>query len=122
MAKSMIRNKLGSKTFVTYVPADDTVAKTFADSVLDGEYEIFSFVGETGSEEVTGGYKKYTVMLKDDTAKLSTYLNIVVPQTKNSNDIITALTGVTINGVKADRVIVLNEIDYTIASPAPTTP
>lgn len=116
MAKSLIRNRLGKKTFNNYVPADADNAKAFADAVLDGEYEIFSFVGESGNDSISGGYKKYTLMLKDDSNKLSTYLNVVVPLGKTPEEIRSALLGKTFNGVKVDRVIVLNEVDYTIAS------
>lgn len=115
MATSMIRQKLGNKTFNNYVPANSTDAQALADAVLPGEYEILELVGETGTETVSGGYKKYTVMLKDDTTHKSTYLNIVVGQGKTSSDIRNALTGKTFNGVKADRVIVLNEIKYSVA-------
>jgi len=116
MATSMIRQKLGNKTFVNYVPADADNAKAFADGVLPGEYEVFQLVGETGNETVSGGYKKYTVMLKDEETHKSTYLNIVVPLGKTSSDIRSALLGKTFNGVKADRVIVLNEVDYEVTS------
>jgi len=115
MGVCMIKNKLGQKVFTSYVPAGDEEAKAFADSFLVGEYEIFKKIGESGSDVVTGGYKKFTIMLKDDDAKLSTYLNVVVPQGKSSTDIRNALLGKTFNGVKADRVIVLNERKYTIA-------
>jgi len=114
--KSLIRQKLGHKIFNNYVPAGSDDAKALADAVLPGEYEILELVGQSGNENVSGGYKKYTVMLKDDTSHKSTYLNIVVSQAKTSTDIRSALTGKTFNGVKADRVIVLNEIIYDVAS------
>ena len=116
MATSMIRQKLGNKTFTSYVPADDEATATLADAVLPGEYQIFKLIGETGSDTVAGGYKKYTVMLKDDSNYKSMYINIVVSQSKNSTDIRSALLGKTFNGVKADKVIVLNEREYVIAS------
>ena len=116
MATCMIRQKLGSKTFTSYVPADDENAKALADAVLPGEYEILKLVGESGSDTVTGGYRKYTVMLKDDETHKSTYLNIVVSQGKTSTEVRSALLGKTFNGVKADRVIVLNERVVTIAN------
>ena len=116
MATSMIRQKLGNKTFNNYVPADSDSAKAFADAVLVGEYEILELVGESGSDSVANGYKKYTIMLKDETTHKSTYLNIVVGLGKTSTDIRNALLGKTFNGVKADKVIVLNERDYSVAS------
>ena len=114
MAVSMIRQKLGNKVFTNYVPADDTDAKALADSVLPGEYEIFTKVGESGSDTVTAGDRKYTIMVKDDT-DLKTYFNIVTPVSKTSSDVISALQGKTFNGVKADVVYVLNEREVTFA-------
>ena len=116
MATSMIRQKLGNKTFNNYVPADSDNAKAFADAVIVGEYEVLELVGEAGNDTVTGGYKKYTVMIKDETTHKSTYLNLVVGLGKTSTDIRNALLGKTFNGVKADKVIVLNERDYSVAS------
>jgi len=114
MAVSMIRQKLGNVTLTNYVPADDTAAKALADAVLPGEYEILTKVGESGSDVVTGGYKKFTVMIKNE-AGLKTYFNIVTSQSKSSTDVINALKGKTFDTVKADVVYVLNERDYTIA-------
>ena len=116
MATSMIRQKLGNKTFNNYVPADADNAKALADGVLVGEYEVLELVGEAGSDNVAGGYKKYTVMIKDETTHKSTYLNLVVGLGKESSDIRSALLGKTFNGVKADKVIVLNEREYSLAS------
>lgn len=110
----MIRQRLGDRTFNNYVPANSTDAQAFADALLPGEYEVFELVGESGTDNVTGGYKKYTVMIKDETTYKSTYLTIVVPISKSSTEIRNALIGKTFNGVKADRVIVLNEREVGI--------
>ena len=111
---SMIRQKLGNKTFTSYVPATAENAKGLADAVLPGEYEILEKVGEAGSDAVTGGYRFWTVMVKND-ADLKTYLSFVAPLSKSSNDIITALKGKTFNGVKADNVVVINSRTVNIA-------
>ena len=117
MAVSMIRQKLGNLTLTSYVPASDENAKALADAVLPGKYEIFTKIGESGNETVTGGYKKFTVMVKNESG-LKTYFNIVTSQSKTSTDVINALKGKTFNTVKADTVYVLNERDYTIAGGA----
>jgi hypothetical protein len=104
---SMIRQRLGNKTFTSYVPADDENAKALAEAVLPGEYEILTKVGESGSDVVTGGYRFWTVMIKND-ADLKTYLSFVAPLSKNSNDVINALKGKIFNSVKADNVVVIN--------------
>ena len=104
---SMIRQRLGNKTFTSYVPATDENAKALAEAVLPGEYEILTKVGESGSDVVTGGYRFWTVMIKND-ADLKTYLSFVAPLSKNSNDVINALKGKIFNSVKADNVVVIN--------------
>ena len=115
MAVSMIRQKLGNTVFTKYVPADDTAAKSLADGVLPGEYEIFTKVRESGSDNVTDGYKKFTVMVKSE-GGLKTYFSIVTSLSKTSTDVINALKGKTFDTVKADTVYVLNEREYTIGS------
>jgi hypothetical protein len=115
MAVSMIRQKLGNTVFTNYVPADDTAAKSLADGVLPGEYEIFTKVGESGSDNVADGYKKFTIMIKSE-GGLKTYFSIVTSLGKSSTDVINALKGKTFDTVKADTVYVLNEREYTIAS------
>ncbi len=115
MAVSMIRQKLGSKVFTSYVPATDENAKALADAVMPGEYEILTKASETGNDTVSDGYRFWTVMIKND-ADLKTYLTFVAPLAKNSNDIITALSGKTFNGVKADKVIVINSRTVKLAS------
>jgi hypothetical protein len=115
MATSMIRQKLGKKTFNNYVPAGADDAKALVDAVMPGEYEIFEKVGESGTETVSDGYKKFTVMLRSEETHQKTYLNLVVPNAKNETDIKSALSGKTVNGVKADVVYVMNEIDYKVS-------
>ena len=114
MAVSMIRQKLGNKTFTNYVPAGDEDAKSFADALMPGEYTILTKVGESGSETVSDGYRHWVVMIKNEN-DVKTYLSFVSPLNKNSNDVISALKGKTFDTVKAEVVYVLNERDYTIA-------
>ena len=40
MAKSLIRNTLGNRTFGFAVPADGATAKTFAENNLDGKFVV----------------------------------------------------------------------------------
>lgn len=110
----MIRQKLGSKVFTSYVPATADNAKALAD-LMPGEYDILTKKGETGSDNVTDGYRFWTVMIKND-AELKTYLTFVAPLAKTSKDIVTALSGKTFNGVKADKVIVINSRTVHLAS------
>jgi len=106
MAISMIRQKLGNKIFVNYVPADDENAKAFADALLPGEYEILKKVGESGSDTATDA-RFYSVMLRNEESHEKTYLSFYAKSNKTTNDVISALKGKTFNGVKADTVIIL---------------
>ncbi|NPA44156.1 MAG: hypothetical protein GXO49_01340 [Chlorobi bacterium] len=115
MAISMIRQKLGTKTFTSYVPAGDEDAKAFADAVMPGEYEILAKTGESGSDSVTES-RKWTLMLRNDETHEKTYLTFFAPLSKSSKDIKEALTGKTFNGVKADTIVVLHSRKYQFAS------
>ena len=53
MAKSLIRNTLGGRTFGFAVPADGATAKTFADNNLDGKYVVYEVESTSGNDVVT---------------------------------------------------------------------
>jgi len=112
---SMIRQKLGNKVFTTYVPATDENAKNFAETLLPGEYEVLTKIGENGSDNVTDGYRFWSVMIKN-TNDLKTYLTFAAPLNKSSNDIISALKGKTFNNVKADEVVIINSRTINLSS------
>jgi len=105
MAKTLIKNKLGAKTHTFNLPCTDTVASTFCASMLDGEYVGYALVSTTGSDVATS-YNEVQLMIKND-AGLKAYLNLAVKASKSENDIYTALTGKTFNGVKADNISIL---------------
>jgi len=117
MAVSMIRQKLGNKTFTSYVPADDENAKAFADALMPGEYEILKKTGENGSDTVTQS-RKWTVMIRNEETHEKTYLTFYSPISKSSDDVKSALSGKTFNGVKADTIVVINARKYTFGAGA----
>ena len=104
---SMVRQRLGGKTFTSYFPATAETAKDFADALMPGEYEILEKVGESGDDNVTDGYRMWVVMVKD-TNDVKTYLSFATPLNKNSSDVISTLQDKTFNGVKADKVVIIN--------------
>ena len=111
---SMIRQKLGQKTFTSYIPAKGEDALDIAKTILPGIVSVFEKKSETGSDNVSDGYKKFTIMIKND-AGAKTYFSIVTKLGKSSKDVINALKGKTFNTVKADVVYVLNEREYKFA-------
>jgi hypothetical protein len=104
MAKTMIQNKLGAKTSTFYVPASVTVAQTFAEGFLEGEYAGYSLESTSGSD-VAVSYNQVTVVGSNDLGR-KVYLNLAVKATKTEDEIYTALTGLTLNGVKFDNIAI----------------
>lgn len=107
MAKSMIRNQLGTKTLTSYVPAGNVEAQAFADAVLDGETKVYEEISKTGSGLVDTA-RAVNVMLQQEDTGAKTYLNFTIPTSKHEGDVIAALETKTFNGVKADKVVVVS--------------
>lgn len=105
MAKTLIRNKLGEKNKSFYVPTNDTNALAFASDFLDGEYEVLEMVGTSGSDVVTIA-NDVNVMVKSATGT-KTYFSFLADNTKNEDEIFTALKGLTINGVLVEQAYIL---------------
>lgn len=106
MARSMIRNVLGTKTLTMYVPAGNVEAQAFADAVLDGETKVYEAVSTLGSDVVDTA-RNVSVMVQDDTTGSKAYMAFLIKSTKHEGDVISALQGKTFNGVKADKVVVI---------------
>jgi len=115
MATTMIKNKLGNKTYTSYWPCDADAAKGLCDVALQGTWQVFEKIGETGNETVTDGYFDVFVMLQSNETKQKTYLNFAMPLKKNENDIFDALQGKTINNVKADKVYIIKMRKISLA-------
>lgn len=105
MAKTLIKNKLGDKTYQFNLPCDDTVASAFCAEMLDGEYVGYVQTSVIGSDTATP-YNSVLLMIKSD-ADLKAYLNLAVKSNKSEADIYAALSGKTYNGVKADNISIL---------------
>lgn len=105
MAESLVKNKLGNVVKSFRLPCDDTVAVTFVDAFLDGEYAIYS-KGTVSGSDVATSYNDVSVMIKNS-AGLKTYLNLATKSTASEDEIFTALKGLTINGVLADEIAII---------------
>ncbi|MDD3466630.1 MAG: hypothetical protein PHE67_05715 [Campylobacterales bacterium] len=106
MAKSLVVNKLGGKRKFIFLPCSDSVATTFASSMLDGEYDVFAKESETGTDNSITAARKVTAFGHDNTSHKSDTITFIMPDSKSDEDVITALTGKTFNGVKYDTVSV----------------
>ena len=107
MAKSLIRNTLGPRTFGFAVPAGGTEAKAFADAALDGTYEILEVESSTGNE-TEAGYNDVTVTGKNSADNRKATFRFYAKSTMSEDDIRTALKGKTYNNVTFDEVYVIN--------------
>lgn len=114
MAKSLIRNTLGNRTFGFAVPADGATAKTFADNNLDGKYVIYE-VENTSGNEIETDLWDVTVTGKSLTSKAKTTFQFYADYTKDEDDIRAALLNKTFNGVKFEEVYLTNMQHITIA-------
>jgi len=103
--KSMVVQKLGDKLVTNYFPANSTGALAFAEDVLDGELTVYKASDPVGSDAVDTSIA-VSVMIRQDSDNKKTYLNFVIKATKTDKDVIDALKGKTINGIKADNVII----------------
>ncbi len=116
MSVCMVRQKLGTKTFTNYFPADDENAKAFADALMPGEYEILKKVGESGSDSGITEARKWSIMIRDEESHKKTYLHFFTSTAKTEKDVREALLGKTFNGVKADTIVVIKARDYSYGS------
>lgn len=105
MGKTLVKNILGNKTHTFTLPCDDTVASAFCAEFLDGEYAGFVETSTTGTDTPTP-YKQVSVVI-ENTLGYKAYLNMAVKATKSEADIYTALTGLTFNGVKAEKIAII---------------
>ena len=105
MAKTLIINTLGSATTSFSLPADDTAASGFCGVVLDGEYVGYVKQSEVGTDTAVPSYHDVRVQLASDVGS-KTYFNFLAKAGVTDVEIQNALVGVTVNGVKADRVFV----------------
>jgi hypothetical protein len=113
MAKSLIRNTLGNRTFGFALPADGATAKTFCDNNLDGTYEVFEVEASSGNETEAEFYD-VTVTGKNAAGRKTTF-RFYASSTKNEDEIMTALQDKTFNGVKFEQIYIINMEKITVA-------
>ncbi|AQW84185.1 hypothetical protein CPIN18021_0315 [Campylobacter pinnipediorum subsp. caledonicus] len=106
MAKTLIRNKIASKTFGMALPASAETAKAFADVALEGEYAIFERKSEQGND-TEAQVIEYVVTGKSE-AGFKTTFSFYANANKTEVDIKTALLEKTFNGVKFDEIYIIS--------------
>ena len=114
MAKSLIRNTLGGRTFSFAVPADGATAKTFAENNLDGKYVVYEVESTSGNEVETDVWD-VTVTGKEAATKRKHTFQFYAQYSKTEDEIRTSLLAKTFNGVKFDEIFVTNFEKITIS-------
>lgn len=113
MAKSLIRNTLGGRTFGFAVPAEGASAVTFATNHLEGTFEVFE-VANTSGNDTEAEVWDVTVTGKN-LAGRKTSFRFYAKSSKTEDEIRTALKEKTFNNVKFDEVFIINMEKKTIA-------
>jgi len=107
MAKSMIVNEFDNgKRLTCYVPAGATEAQSFADAVMESKTTVFEQTSTAGSDIVDTA-RHVDVMIQQTDTGAKAYLNFIIPTAKHEGDVISALQDKTINGVKADKIVII---------------
>lgn len=113
--KVKVLNVLGDTTVTHYLPMTAANAATFCADVLDGTYKIFEETSKTGTDTTVTAANKVSVQLVNTASGAKTYLNMIAKATLNSDEIRTALTGLTLNGVLVDKVVFIDFSPLTFA-------
>lgn len=108
MAKSMIKNHAGDFSQTIYVPMSSTDAKSFAEDFLDGASKIYESSVSQGSDVGVTLAKEVSVQVSNTTTGKKAYLRFIAKNTFNTDEIRTALTGITVNGILVDKVVFIN--------------
>ncbi|MDO5650331.1 MAG: hypothetical protein Q4G11_06975 [Gallicola sp.] len=106
MAKSLVRNKISSRTFGFIASADATATKAFCDAHLDGTYAIYESAGKTGNE-TEAAFNRVTVTGKATDGRKTSF-SFYSKSTLNEDEIRAALREKTYNGVKFDEVYIIH--------------
>lgn len=108
MGKSLIINRIGGKNKFITVPCDMAVAATFADTFLEGEYQVFGEPGLFGTDTVTVAPDVVNVMFKNKTTGDKSYMTLHVKATLGDDSLFASIMGMTLNGVHIDEAYILS--------------
>lgn len=102
MAKSLLLNRINGKNYSVNLPCSATLANTFAQSFIDGEYAIYNLNSSVGSDVETEAWD-IQVMIKNTTTKVKSYISLLMKSNKTEEDLFAVLRGLTINGILVDE-------------------
>ena len=119
MAKFKVKEIFANgKTVNTFVSCtDETTALGISTALYGGKHEVFEAstdVTVSQAKLTNVAYKDVSVMLKNNATDDKTYLNFLMKSTKTTADVKTALLNKTVNGVKADIVVITSIREVTL--------
>lgn len=107
MAKVLVKNQLGDKVVNSYLPMTPANAATLCGDLLEGTYAIYEETASAGSDVgVTIAYDTQ-VQVRNSTTGKKAYLRFIAKSTQNPDSIQTALTGLSVNGILIDEVVII---------------
>lgn len=106
MAKCLVRNVIGDRTFGFLVSADSATAKGFCENFLDGTFEIFENVAKSGSP-VEALVNKVTLTGKSNDGRKATF-SFYAKSNLNEDELRAAVLNKTFNQVEFDEVYIIS--------------
>lgn len=105
--KVLVKNALGDKIQSNYLPMTAVNAATFCADMFEGTYKIFESLSESGSDAAVVLANDIQVQVRNSTTGKKAYLRFIAKSTKTGDDIQTTLTGLTVNGILIDEVVII---------------
>lgn len=105
--KVLVKNALGDVVQNSYLPMTAVNAATFCADIMEGTYSIYEEGTKVGSDVgVTLAYDTQ-VQIRNSVTGKKTYLRFIAKSTANPDEIQTTLTGLTVNGILIDEVVII---------------
>lgn len=104
--KTMLKNHLGDTSVTSYLPMTVANAQTLVEDVCEGTWALYEESSQSGND--TGYTVAYdtTVQYRNSGTNKKGYLRFIAKSTVNPDEIQTVLSGMTINGILIDEVVI----------------
>lgn len=105
--KVLVKNQLGDKIVNSYLPMNPVNAATICADLLEGTYAIFEETTTVGSDAGVLIAFDTQVQVRNSLTGKKAYLRFIAKSSQNPDSIQTALTGLTVNGILVDEVVII---------------
>ena len=106
--KCLVKNALGDKVLNMYLPMSSANAFTLMESVGEGTYKVFELLSLAGTDNTVFSANDCQVQVRDSATGKKAYLRFIAKSSKNPDEIQTALTGLTVNGILINEVVIIS--------------